>query len=250
MHKIEQLMDWKEFGNGYLVINTDYQVIFDKSTGLAIFENLQINKPGMYVLAMNVSTNDNEYQSICYSNSIKILASSSKVINQIYDSNVTPEYIARFDGDFNSIIPAEIEAIMYNYISSYGINMAGISCWPYLNQVYISFYSKDFRSLLMQNIVSNGLNISHNLNFVSISFENQNFTCLNCSKIIPINEIENLMPTYAIVLIAVAIGIFVGFFIGFSTIKYLSFIKSNIFLLNILLNNFLIYYNFKKNTIK
>ena len=89
---------------------------------------------------------------------------------------------------------------MYNYITSFGINMAGISCWPYTNQVYVSFYSKDFRSLLMESIVSSGLNVSQYLSFNSITFEKQNFTCLNCSKIEEVFE-KSSLPTFAIVII-------------------------------------------------
>lgn len=202
MYKLEKLMDWKEIGNGSLITSTDdnnHQVMFNKSNGLATFKNLLINKPGMYVLEIKIKTNDNnDYESICYSNSIQILASKVKQID--YDPNITPEYIAIFDGYFNSIIPSKIESIMYNYITSFGINMAGISCWSYTNQVYVSFYSKDFRSLLMESIVSSGLNVSQYLRFNSITFEKQNFTCLNCSKIEKVIE-QSSLPTFAIVII-------------------------------------------------
>lgn len=74
---------------------------FDPSTGSAAFNNLAVTEPGMYLLTLTVGTSDNSYNFKCFSKTIEIIRSGT--VLESYDSNLAPNYVFKYDGDFDSI---------------------------------------------------------------------------------------------------------------------------------------------------
>ena len=162
-------------------------VIFDTSSGLAEFDNLKITKAGMYMISINVATTNNDYNFQCYSNLIQIIKSTT--VLKTYSSETEPDYTLKFNGNYNDINPAEVKASVYNYISSYGINIAGINA--YSGSVYITFFSSDTSASLMNQLIANGLTISPSLTFVSITSGGQTFSCTNCTVVVVNSQKQN-----------------------------------------------------------
>ena len=152
------------------------QATFDTSTGLAQLTNLKIDKAGMYVINIEVNTLGNEYTLKCLSNPIQIIKSTTQIS---YDSSQKPDYLVKFNGDYNSIEPSEIKANVYNYFSNYNITVGGIS--SYSGSVYVVFYSTDTNTALITELVSNGLVVSPNLKFASITIGSVTYNCTNCT---------------------------------------------------------------------
>lgn len=171
--------------NGTLVV-TNASVTFDTSTGFAQFNNLKITKAGMYLISITVATLNNEFNLQCYSNLIQIVKSISLL--KTYSTDTEPDYTLKFNGNYNEINPDEIKASVYNYISNYGINIAGINA--YAGSVIVTFYSDDTSAGLLNQLISSGLNVSSSLTFVSITSGGQTFTCTNCT-IVVINTLSN-----------------------------------------------------------
>jgi hypothetical protein len=128
----------------------------------------------MYIILISVSTTDHEYKSQCYSNPIQIISGSIPS----YDKTTQPDYILKFNGNYSSINPAEIKANVYNYFAMNGISLAGMS--SYSGSVYITFYSLNRNTTLINALISNGLNISSSLAFSSIHVDGSTYTCTNC----------------------------------------------------------------------
>ena len=76
-------------------------VQFDSSNGLAQFDNLIITEPGMYVLTLTVYTTNSNYDFSCFSKSITVLKTGTVLSS--YDANSPPDYILKYEGDYNSI---------------------------------------------------------------------------------------------------------------------------------------------------
>ena len=138
-----------------------------------------ISQAGMYIISIRVATASNLFSLKCISNPIQILAPSTSLIS--YDSTTQPDYILKFNGDFSSIVPAEIKANVYNYVlNNYGLSMAGMNC--YSGSVYVTFYSSTSSSRpLIIALISGSLRISSNLTFVSVTANGVTYTCSNCS---------------------------------------------------------------------
>lgn len=82
-----------------LLTVTNTTVSFDPTTGLASFQNLQITANGMYLVTFNVYTPDNlNYDFSCYSSAITV---ATTIVS--YDSSLPPNYVIKYEGDFNSI---------------------------------------------------------------------------------------------------------------------------------------------------
>ncbi len=127
----------------------------------------------MYLLTINVYTNSHEYNLNCYSNAIQII--SAKATLPTYDSTSQPDYILKFNGSYSSIVPSEIQASVYNYISKYGISMAGMSC--YSGSVHVSFYSSNTNKVLISSLITSGITVSTSLTFNSITVGSTTYTC-------------------------------------------------------------------------
>ena len=196
-------------------------VTFDQTTGLALFTNLAITKSGMYLISITVASTNNEYSLQCYSNLIQI--KQAKAVLKSYSSEVEPDYVLKFNGNYSQIDPNEIKANIYNYISDYGVNIAGITSYP--GSVFVAFYSDDSSDTLINQLIAAGINISSSLTFVSISLNGNTFICSNCSNSVIIISNANTTTTTTVaaastvvknevLTIAVSIGAIVGGVIG------------------------------------
>jgi len=215
---------------GSLVLSNS-TVIFDTSSGLALFSNLQISKAGMYVLSIQVYTTDNMYSSQCYSNPIQIIQSTTRIS---YDSSDTPDYIMKFNGSYSSIIPADIKANVYNYMSNYGLTIGGISC--YSGSVYVSFYSSDTNVALITSLISSGLIVSKSLSFQSITVGSVTYSCSNCTIVI-----LDTGTTQSSSSSSIAIGVIIGALLG--GLIALALLVSGYCFLKKMSNNYLIIFN-------
>jgi hypothetical protein len=166
-----ELSHYKALGS---LITSNTTAFFDPSTGYAQFNSLSITKSGMYIILISVSTTGHEYKSQCYSNPIQIIKGSIPS----YDKTTQPDYTLKFVGNYSSINPAEIKANVYNYFAMNGISLAGMS--SYSGSVYITFYSLNRNTTLINALISNGLNISSSLTFSSINVDGSTYTCTNC----------------------------------------------------------------------
>lgn len=155
------------------------QAIFDTATGLAQFTNLKIDLAGMYVIRIQVNTLDNDYNLQCLSNPIQIKKSTTLIS---YDSSLQPDYMLKFNGDYNSIEPSDIKANVYNYFANNNITVGGIS--SYSGSVIVVFYSSDSNPVVISSLASSGLTISPNLTFASITVGSTTYTCTNCTVVV------------------------------------------------------------------
>lgn len=81
------------------LVATNATVIFDPTTGLAQFQNLQITANGMYLVTFNVFTPDNtKYNFNCFSNAITVETSVES-----YDASLPPNYVLKYEGDYSAI---------------------------------------------------------------------------------------------------------------------------------------------------
>jgi hypothetical protein len=81
------------------LVATNATVSFDPTNGLAVFQNLQITANGMYLVTFNVFTPDNtKYDFKCFSNAITV---ETTIVS--YDSSLPPNYILKYEGDYNAI---------------------------------------------------------------------------------------------------------------------------------------------------
>lgn len=150
---------------------------FDSATGTAVFSDLLINKTGMYLILFKVFTNNKEYSSECFSNPITI--KSATAVTTSSTTGTQPDYLLKFNGNYSSINPNEIMANVYNYMSSFNLEIKDISC--YSGSVYVAIYSSDYSSTLLKSLATNGLNISSSLVFVSALVDGNTYQCTNCT---------------------------------------------------------------------
>lgn len=151
--------------------------VFNSITGTAVFSNLVITKAGMYLIKFNVSTNDNSYNSECYSNLITIKQADSTT--DVSSPNSSPDYLLKFKGNFSSINPNEIVANVYNYVTNFNLKIQNITC--YAGSVYVAIFSSNYNPDLLTSLSTSGLNISSSLTYASVTFDGTTFSCVNCS---------------------------------------------------------------------
>lgn len=148
-------------------------VRFDPVTGFAQFDNLVISANGMYVLTFAVKTLNNEYSFSCFSKYIEIRAAALT-----YDATQAPNYVLKYEGDFNKINAAEVAANVYNYMAGYNVSVAGVSVVS--GSVYITFYSSDSSTNLIDTLLAAGLAVDPNLVYSYASINDQIINCTNC----------------------------------------------------------------------
>lgn len=120
----------------------------------------------MYVVSINVLTTNGEYTLGCLSKTIRVKKAGANLPTYKADptmSQLPPNYVFKFEGDYNSIEPEEIKANMYNYLLEYGVDSAGIEV--YSGSVYTAIYADDTSSDLLNSITANGVSIDRNLVF-------------------------------------------------------------------------------------
>lgn len=183
---------------GLTVVNTT--VTFDPTSGLASFQNLQITADGMYLLTFNVSTANDEYNFACVSNAITVTTAAPT-----YDVTLPPNYVIKYEGDYNAIDPNEIKANVYNFMTAYNISVAGVN--TYSGSVYVTFYSSDFSSSLSDSLGTRGLSVDPNLRFSYASFNSIIINCTNCSVQIVQSDADAGLSGHAIIGICVGAGI-------------------------------------------
>lgn len=140
----------------------------------------------MYFISILVYSTNNDYNLKCYSNAIQIISAIGML--PTYDSTSQPDYTIKFNGQFSSINPVEIKTKVYNYMTTYGINIGGIKC--YAGSVIVAFYSTDTNTQLINSLTSGGLNISSNLVFVSANIGGTMYNCTNCIIITNNNNVN------------------------------------------------------------
>lgn len=149
---------------------------FDPAQGIAVFKNLAISEKGMYLLKFTVNTIDDEYNFDCFSKAITVKDETQKAAE--YSTEYAPNYILKFEGDYDQIEPEEVKANVYNYISQYNIRFGGLQI--HKGSVYVSFYSSDSDSNLVNDLNSGGLTIDPKLTFVYANIDNSILSCTNC----------------------------------------------------------------------
>lgn len=173
---------------------------FDPTSGLASFQNLQITADGMYLLTFNVSTANDEYNFACFSNAITVTT-----VVPTYDVTLPPNYVIKYEGDYNVIDPNEVKANVYNFMRDYNISVAGVN--TYSGSVYVTFYSSDFSSSLSDSLSTRGLSVDPNLRFSYASFNSIIINCTNCSVQIVQSDANAGLSRHAIIGISVGAGI-------------------------------------------
>ena len=149
---------------------------FDTTTGDVSFKNIAISEAGMYLLTLNVNTSDASYKFDCFSKTIEIIRKGETL--ESYDANLPPNYVFKYEGDFDKIEPAEVKANMYNYMSSYNITARNIEAVA--GSVYITFYSSGSNSDLINSLIAAGVSIDPNLVYSYASINDNVVNCTNC----------------------------------------------------------------------
>ena len=151
-------------------------VVFDPTTGLAKFSDLVITSAGMYLLTFRVYTSSGEYDFNCFSQAITVKLAN--IALPTYDASSPPNYVLKYEGDYNAIEPEEVKANVYNFMTGYNISVAGVN--TYSGSVYITFYSDDSSSSLIDTLVAAGLTVDPNLVYSYASINNTVINCTNC----------------------------------------------------------------------
>ena len=159
------------------VVNSS--VNFDPEQGIASFNNLQINAKGMYILVFSVYSTNGEYSFKCLSKSITVTAADD--IAMSYSTNSAPEYIIKFEGEYDSIDGDEVKANVYNFMLGYNIGIGNIQV--YQGSVYVSFYSSEFNSNLTDTLIASGLTVDPNLSFSYANINGETIGCTNCVSV-------------------------------------------------------------------
>ena len=106
------------------ILTTSSSIIpFNTSTGKALFQNISIDKTGMYLLSVNVSASDNSFDYTAKSNIIRVSDSL------ITTNEPVKNFIARFDGDYDELSKTgevdNYKAMIYNYLNGQSVEIVG-----------------------------------------------------------------------------------------------------------------------------
>ena len=161
--------------NGSLSL-TNSSAEFDPSNGVAVFSDLGISKKGMYLLTFKVISIDGAYTLNCLSKAITVTAETATQMR--YSTDSAPNYTFKFEGEYDSIESDEVKANLYNFMTGYEIDVGSIQV--YSGSVYVSFYSSDTNSDLVNTLISAGLTVDPNLQFSYASIDGNTVQCTNC----------------------------------------------------------------------
>lgn len=148
---------------------------FNSTTGKASFQNLNITSVGMYLIRFKIWSSNDEFEFMCFSKVITVVEALSALD---YSTDIPPNYVLKFDGDFNGIDESSVKANLFNFMLNYGVIMAGMNV--YSGSVYVSGYSSSVSNNITDTLTASGLTVDPRLSFSYISINDELFNCTHC----------------------------------------------------------------------
>ena len=159
----------------------------------------------MYLLLFTLATTDGTYNFNCFSKTIKVSSAANSVE---YSSELPPNYIMKFDGNFEEINTDVIKASTFNFMSRHGVVLTGMEI--YSGSVFVSGYASTASSSLSSELETSGVTVDSSLKFVYLSFNDvlMNFT----GVVVVVEDTDVVSPTASIE--EIAVGAIVGGVVG------------------------------------
>ncbi len=136
----------------------------------------------MYLIRFKISSSDSEFDFTCFS---KVITVVEKLSDLTYSTDLPPNYIVRFNGNYSAVDDRSVRASFFNFMLGHGVIMAGINV--YKGSVYVSGYSSQYSLDMTRELESSGITIDQRLGFdYMIVNDVQIINCSGC-VIIPLS---------------------------------------------------------------
>ncbi len=166
----------------------------------------------MYIVKFAVASTSNIYAFTCFSKTITVQDTDSSTDSSA-SSGLPPNFIFKFDGDLTVINSVLVKANLFNYVHSSGVTLSGMEV--YSGSVYLSGYSTENPSSLINRLSSSGVTIDSGLSFVYLSVNDALVRCSECVILVSqTTESADEEETKKKEVVEIAIGAIVGGTIG------------------------------------